>query len=302
MAEAQAAAAPTQVVTQTPTQRAMAVLESAPIEPAKEAVEAKVGEAAEAKVNSPADDIKSRRFAELSKKEQRILQKQQKLNADMKAREDALSAKEAQIKEDARKELRELVKKNPAKAFEELGTTYNGVTEAILAGGEPTAKSVEQDVKSEIAQLREELATTKKESLEREEQRKLDENKRILQTFNDNINQTVKNNPDKYPSVYEFGAAPVIYHMVEQRYQDTKGKHLMTIDEAAGLLEKDLRATVLRINARMGGSQPNKKENAQPKSLNKPTTITNELTSTAPSMLPAHKEEDRIRRALEKLV
>lgn len=284
--------------TSTPIQNAMAALggdkpETKVEEPKVETTEVK----AETK---PEDELKARRFAELSKKEQRIRQKDLKMQADLKAREEALTRREAEIKESVKAELRRLAKEKPLDAIKELGTDYQSMTEHVLSEGKLTPEIVAKSTKEEIEALKKQIEDRDKAIEQKEAQRKQEENERILRSFSANIIETVKSNPDKYPAVFESEGAPVIYHMIQQRYEETKGKHLLTIDEAAEILEKDLNAFVSRVNARKNGSQP-KKETTQPQSLNKPKTITNELTSSAPSMLPAAKEEDRIKRALAKL-
>lgn len=244
----------------------------------------------------------SKRFAELSKKEQRILDKKMKMEKELKAREDALKARESVIEE--YEEVKKLAKTNPSEAIKKIGTDYKSLTDHILNGEKLTPELVAQDVDAKIKQLEEKLAAQETSFKEREAQRAAEENRKILESFSANIVETVKAKADTYPAVAAFDGAPVIYEMIQKRWHDTEGKHLMTIEEAADILEKDLDSVISKVMqspkyaARFSSS---KKEEPKPTSLNKPKTITNELTSTAPSMLPAKTESDRIKRALEKL-
>lgn len=252
-----------------------------------------------------AEELKSQRFADLSKREQKIVQKHQKLALELKQKEADLIRREQEIKDSVRKELRDLARKNPLDAIKELGTDYNAITEYQLGEGKLTPERVATSVNEEIAALREELQKTKLSFEEREQQKKQEENDRILQNFSASIVETVKNSSDKYPAVNAFDGAPVIYEMIQKRWHDTNGQHLMTIDEAAELLEKDLGGLVEKLlQTPKYASRLNpqsKKEDSAKTSLSKPKTITNELTTSAPSMLPPKTENDRIKRALEKL-
>lgn len=277
-----------------------------PTEAPKEEIPQEPVEGKEApKEKDPADELKSKRFAELSKKEQKILSRKLKFDAEMKEKEASLAKREADIKEEARRELRELAKKNPTKAIEELGTSYKELTDYLLTDGKMTPEKVSQTVNEEIAALRKELEETKLSFKQQQELKEQQEKEKILKDFSANIVDTIKNNAEKYPAVHTFEGAPVIYEMIQKRFTETNGKHLMTIDEAAELLEKDLDAHVSKLlttqkYASRLNPQP-KKEETKPNSLNKPKTITNELTSSAPSLLPPATENDRIKRALEKL-
>lgn len=272
-------------------------------------LEAKPAEVVETPKEEPKqEDVRAKRFAELSKRKNEIVQRQQRLNSEMKAREDALSKREAVVKE--YEEIKLLAKTNPNEAIKKIGTDYKSLTDHILNGEKLTPELLSQDVNEKIKVLEKKLEEQAKTFEEREVLKKQDENKRILENFSATIIETVKNNAEKYPAVHVFDGAPVIYEMIQKRWHDTKGQHLMTIDEAASLLEKDLGGVVekllqtpkyaSRVNpSKEGDSKPNSQ--SKPNSLNKPKTITNELTSSAPSLLPPKTENDRIKRALEKL-
>jgi hypothetical protein len=251
------------------------------------------------------EDIKSRRFAELSKREQKILRKDLQLKQELKQREDALTQRQHEIKEQAKKELRELAKKNPLEALRELGTDYNSITEFQLGEGKLTPEKVSQSVDEKIAALEAKLKAQEETFQQREQLKVQEENERILKNFSATIVDTVKNNVDKYPAVHHFNGAPVIYEMIQKRWHDTNGQHLMTVEEAAAVLEEDLGGIVDKLlqspKYASRVTPQTKKEETKINSLNKPKTITNELTSSAPSMLPPKTEDDRIRRALEKL-
>lgn len=249
------------------------------------------------------EEIRSKRFAELSKKEQRNLRWKLDQEAKFKQREEIIKASEDKIKE--YEEIKTLAKTKPNAAIAKLGTTYQRLTDDILGDGKLTAENVAQDVDVRIKALQDKIDAQEKSFLQREEERAAQKNKEVLENFSANIVDTVKRGADKYPAVSAFDGAPVIYEMIQKRYADTSGKHLMTIDEAAEMLEKDLDAVIGKVMqtpkyaARYSSS---KKEEPKQTSLNKPKTITNEMTSSGPALIRSSDvQKDAFKRALEKL-
>ena len=258
----------------------------------------------EIKIEEPKETVDSKRFAEVSKREARILKKQKEAEASIAAREREIANRESRLKD--LEDLPDLMKRNPKEAFKKLRTSYDEITNAYLADGKVTPELLKNDVDIKIQELEKKLEQQAK-SFEQKEVEKADaERRRVLEGFSAKIVETIEASADKYPAVHQFKGAPIIYEMIQKRWEDTEGKHLMTIDEAAELLEKDLDTVITGVlqtpkyTARYT-PQAKKEETKSNQSTSKPRTITNELTSTAPSMLPAKTENDRIKRALEKL-
>lgn len=250
------------------------------------------------------DELKSKRFAELSKKEQRILRKKLEMEKELKEREERIAAKEKEIKDSVKNELREMIKKNPKLVMDELGIDYNSLTNYFLSDGKLTPESVAQSVEEKIQALEKRLEEQAKAFEAKELARKEEENRKVLENFSATIIETIKTNAEKYPAVAAFDGAPVVYEMIQQRWHETEGQHLMTIDEACEILEKEFDSRISKVmqTPKYSAKAPQPKNGeTKLKSPDKPKTITNELTSSGPSMLPPKTENDRIKRALEKL-
>jgi hypothetical protein len=252
------------------------------------------------------EDVKAKRFADLSKREQKILRRKLEMEKELKEKEESLSKRESDIKRQAIEELKQLARTNPDKALEALETNYNSITDWKLNAGKVTPETVEKKVLSEVDLLKKQIEDLKNQREEEKKTLEQKKNEEVLQNFQKSIVTTLETKAEEYPAAHAMGGAEIVYHMIQQRYHDTKGQHLLKIDEACALLEKDLTNAIEKVVTSKGwqkrlASNP-KKEDTKQQSLNKQKpTITNDMTSTAPSLLPPKAEADRLQRALARL-
>lgn len=309
-----------------PMQRAMDALNKEPVKevPKEEIKETAVGAVTDPE-SAPAEPVKEakpdfKKFVDLAKKERKFLERKKQADSEIKLKEQELVSKKESIRQEAILELKDLLKSNPNAALEKLESSYNKITEYNLSDGKQTPESVSKDLMTEIESLKKTLGDQRQEFDQREKQRTEQENQRIIKSFNENVINTAKANPEKWELVNIFEQTHVVPHIIEQYFIQTQEKDadgnvtkagkILSIDEACDILEKDIRKQaekLLKTKFFAEASKPSspqevKKEEPKATSLNKPKpTITNDLTSSAPSLLPPKTEEDRMKRALAKL-
>jgi hypothetical protein len=225
------------------------------------------------------------RFAALAKKERAIQQQSEQL----KVREAKLSEFET---------IKRTATQNPLKALEILGVSYEQITEFILNGQKPTADLQVSSVKQEIEELRRER------ELEKEAAKKAqsDEYEKVQEQFRAEIGSFVANNAHQYELTALYKGEEIIQATIEQHYEATK--KVLSIKEAADLVEQYFEDQVRTGHSKKFQAKQEPKTEGQPAKETERTkapTLTNGLTSSAPSMLPAKTEADRINRALAAL-
>lgn len=242
----------------------------------------------------------SKRFAILAKKEKAIQTKV----LEVKQKEESINQRLGAI-ENFEKFKRE-VKNNPMLALEELGITYNQLTEYVLQGKMPNKAELE------YAELRQELASIKQE---REDERKkaTEDSKKanevnVQQTISEfqvEIGDYIKKNAEKYELITQYDTANLVFQTIEKQFAEEK--RLLTIEEASDLVEKYLEEQVekaistKKFKARVQPQSPKEDVKQKPSSQQQSAQLTNQMTSSAPSFLPAKTDQDRINRALAAL-
>ena len=264
-------------------------------EPKKE--EPKVEAKEEEKPKESEQDAK--RFAMLAKKEKGLYQR----GLELKKQEDRIAdgLKAIENFEAHRKE----VKNNPFLALQDLGVTYDDITRYALEGKMPNKNELEVgELKQMVLDLRKELddeRTTKKTQEEESAKRNVQE---TIAGFKQEIVDYIEENQEQYELVKINGLQNLIYEHIESVFG--KEKRLITLQDAAEHVEKYAEEQLRRNQAakkfQKSKETPAPKEGEQKKSEPAQTrTLNNQLTSSAPSFLPAKTENERIQRALAKL-
>lgn len=242
-------------------------------------------------VKTDKPQIGADRFAALAKKE-RSLQKQA---ADIKARE-------AKVKEwDS---LRSQVAANPVKAMEALGITYDQLTQFLLNGQQPTADLQMKQVRDEVEALKKQQVEEKRRVQEQAKRQAEQEYQQTIQDFSSEIKDFVVTNKDNYELTNMYQGDAIVYATIEQHFANTK--KIMSIKEAAdlveGYFEEQVRAAQ-QTKKFQGDTKPKDEGRVKAESgVKQPSpTLGNDYTSSAPSLLPAKTENDRIRRAMAAL-
>lgn len=228
------------------------------------------------------------RFAALAKKE-RALQKQMS----------ELKAKEARISE-----FEKLKGTNPLEALKSLGYTYDQLTQFLLNGQQPTPDIQVKQVRDEIEALKQQQIKEKQESEARAKAAAEREYTETINDFNQEIKGFIKTNQSEYELTNMYQGEEIIYATIEQYFTST-GK-IMSIKEAADLVEgyfEDQVKAAQKTKKFQGQTKPKDVGQVKAESGVKQAspTLSNEMTSSAPSLLPAKTENARIQRALAAL-
>lgn len=248
-------------------------------------------QAVKPKVEAP-KPIGSDRFAALAKKERAI----QKQLAEIKAKEAGVKAFET---------LKATASTNPLEALKALGLSYEQITQFLLNGSKPTPEL-------EVSQVRQDLEKLKSEQLAREEAVKVQakqaaerEYQETLADFNGEVKSYVQSNKDTYELTNMYQGEEIVIATIEQHFAATK--KIMSIKEASDLVEayfeEQVRAAQqtkkfqVKQEPKVSGGQ-SKGESVAKSST---PTLSNGLTSSAPSLLPAKTEQARLQRAMAAL-
>ncbi len=250
---------------------------------------------------SKPDDM-SAKFAALAKKERML-----RMNfGQHKAKESALAERERKIAEREAQWESEF-KTSPLEAIKKRGYSYEDLTKAALNDGKFDAATEVKEVRSEIERLRQEQADKDKKAQENATAQQTAAEQEAVETFKTNISTFIETNKEKYELTALYDASELVFQTVEEHFERTKkeGKpKILTVDEACGLVESYLESELERTatSSKKFQAKYQAAKQADPKQAPKSSvTLSNEHTSTAPSLLPAHTEEDRIKRALAKL-
>lgn len=252
------------------------------------------------------DDL-SPKFAALAKKERMLRMTQ----ANTKAKEQALAERERQVAERERLWDEEF-KKAPLEAIKKRGFTYEDFTKAALNDGKFQPETEIKEVRSELERFRQEQEEKEKKLQEQQQLASQRAEKEAVDNFKGTITTHVEANKDKYELTALYEAQDLVFQTIEEHYLRSQklGKpKIMSLDEGCSLVESYLESEIERTATSSKKFQSKyqvlkAKEEAttkqQPRSS---TTLTNDLvpTSAAPSMLPTHTENDRIKRALAAL-
>jgi hypothetical protein len=236
--------------------------------------------------------IGSDRFAALAKKERAI----QKQLAEIKA-------KEAQVKQF--ETLKASATTNPLEALKALGLSYEQITQFLLNGSKPTPELEVAQVKSEVERLRQEQIVRDTQTKLAAQQAAEREYQQTLEDFNSEVRGYVQSNKDTYELTNMYQGEEIVLSTIEQHFANTK--RIMSIKEAADLVEAYFEEQIqaAQKTKKFQAKQTPKVSEGQTKreSVAKQSTptLSNGLTSSAPSLLPAKTEQARMQRAIAAL-
>lgn len=273
--------------------------------------------AAETKpAETPAADVKpaqgedAARFAALAKKERALVAREREIKRIASESEGKFAQQEAELQklrtETKRlSDLRTRVKTDPLKALEEeLGLSYDAITEAKLNGGKPTGPwAATRDLREEMNNLKqsseERFTKMQQESTQARER----EQQEAMQEFRSDCEAFVDGNADSFPLISALGAKGLVAQQIEYEYSQS-GKRL-SYQAAAEAVEKQLdeniekgqqaRAKKLAAKTPAETPEPGKQTQAAQQ-----RTLSNDLTpsTTGRQIL---SEAERVRRAVAAL-
>lgn len=246
------------------------------------------------------NEADAKRFAMLAKKERALYQR----DAELKSREAIVADKMRAIENFENFKLE--ARKNPSLALKELQVTYDDITQFYLKGEMPA----EVQRSGELADLRQMVIDLKQELIdERENKKKTDEQTKqqqlqeAVEGFKQDISTFVDKNADKYELIKLNQLEGAVYNYVEQVFQ--KEKRILPIEDACDYIEdlvykRNLEAKKFKQTAPKSDAQA-PQTNKEKHDTQKAPTLNNQMTSSAPSFLPAKTEQERMQRAMAKL-
>lgn len=261
-----------------------------------------------------AEELRAARLAAQIRKEKALLEQKRALAAErerLKAEREQSTAEVEKLRAEIEslRQIRAVAKSDPLKALEELGLSYEQVTEAALTGKAP-AELATREVREEIEKLRAEIAEKEKAAAEErkqaaEAQRKRieEENARIEERWRRGVVDNVTAASADFPLVTLYGQQDAVAEIIRQNYQSTQ--RLMDWREAATLLDQYLRdqvrkgMEVVQPPATASDAPPSADpQRAAPDSApSAPKTLTNSLSASTVAASANLSDEERARRA-----
>ena len=188
--------------------------------------------------SSPDRDEFNRKFAALSRREKEIRAKEAEYDKRIAELESRFQPKQ-EVEKEPELPFEYRLKQNPLKALEDMGLSYDKLTELALNDGKLTPdmqmrlmrEELENDYKSKYKELEERIIEKEKN----DEQRRYDE---IEMGFKNEIEAFVNSKPEQFELIQANEAKDVVYDVIEEHYNET-GK-ILDIEEAAQAVESYL--------------------------------------------------------------
>jgi hypothetical protein len=262
---------------------------------------------AKPEVATPKDLEDSKRFAALAKRERALVRQQEELKAE-RAKLETRDREYADLQKgrDRQTELEALKKTNALKWLEAQGVTYQDITSLVLNDGKATPDMAVREVKQQFEAYKAEQEKAREDGVQAEKQRQQVEYDRVLEDFKVEVTGYIDSNKGEYELIALHDATSVVLSTIEQHFENTQ--KVLSIKEAAEMVESWLEDRIAksldtkRLKSRMAAPPPTKDADTKPVPPSAQTrTITNSMTTSAPSLLPAQTEQDRIKRALAAL-
>lgn len=238
------------------------------------------------------DDRFAAKFAALSRKEKQLRQREQQAEQRLKEAEQRI--KEAEEKFSLSQTWKESVKKDPFKALEDAGLTYNELIERSIRG-EGQELTPEQKMIKEIEtkfeqRLAEELQKRDQEVKRQQEQLRMFEAQKLEKQLKTDIQKFLESKKDDLPLIsMDDDAVQTVFDAMDEMAKEepvqSYEEAVALMDKAAGALEKyyeeeiSKRARHPKIQGLLGVQA--KPINEPGKTVNKSATLSNSLSQQA---------------------
>lgn len=249
----------------------------------------------QSRTDQPKADKLSSRFLALAKREQGIVRRQQ----EMKALEQQLGERESRIK---KYEELEKQKPDPLKLLETHGYSYKDVTDYILNDQKPTPDLEIKSIKHEFESFKKSQEEQRQKELEDMRARQKLEYERTVEEFKEQVLNFVSSKPEEYELINLYEAGQLVFDTIEEHFHKTQ--KVLSSKEASDLVEKYLEDQLERttkakkFQARFAPKAESPKGDVKPDAS---MTLSNSMSSSSPSLLPAKTESERMQRALAAL-
>ena len=199
----------------------------------------------EAREPEKSDDF-SRKFAALSRREKEIRAKEVEYDKRIAELEERLGSFGKKPEPEPELPIEYRLKKDPLRALEDMGLSYDKLTELALNDGKLTPEMqmrlMREELEGDYKKKFEDLENRLLEKEKSDEQRRYDD---IQRGFQNEIEDFVESNADKYELIQANEANDIIYDVIEEHYNDTG--RILDIEEAAEAVENYLEEEAEKI-------------------------------------------------------
>ena len=199
----------------------------------------------EAREPEKSDDF-SRKFAALSRREKEIRAKEAEYDKRIAELEERLGSFGKKPEPEPELPIEYRLKKDPLRALEDMGLSYDKLTELALNDGKLTPEMqmrlMREELEGDYRKKFEELENRLLEKEKSDEQRRYDD---IQRGFQNEIEDFVESNADRYELIKANEANDIIYDVIEEHYNDTG--RILDIEEAAEAVENYLEEEAEKI-------------------------------------------------------
>lgn len=267
---------------------------------------------------APKEEPVSQRFEALARREREIRRQAQ----EAKQREEAL--KERETKYQSFEEKKAKARLNPLEALQELGLTYEELTQYIINDQKPTADMEVKSVRDEIRKMREDQVRLQTEAKERQEKEIEQSRAQAVENYKADLADFLAEHAETYDLVANLGdqGVDLVYDTIQTDWQKKIEKYeangrigrppkIMSTEEAVKLVEdyyeqemdsyysksKKLQSKYARTEAAKPAGDV-----AEDPAPSPARTLNNGLISpSSPGLVSAQTDADRMARALKAL-
>lgn len=215
------------------------------------------------------------------------------------------------------KGLKAKAKQNPLDYLSEGGLSYDELTQFMLNGGKPTQEDELQAVRDEFKRFKEEQAKEKEDLKNQQTQAQAQAESQAIEDFKVDIGDYLEGNKELFEICHKQGDIGVndILGVINLSYKTKfaewhKGGRIgrppgpMSIEAAAKIQEEFYEKEIIeftKLNKLQSKLSPQPTDPQAPGVRPPSKTLTNNMASTAASVLPAKNDNDRMQRAMRAL-
>jgi len=227
-------------------------------------------------------------------------------------REKMAKTQEEKLRERLQKvEQFESVKKDPKKALEFLGLSYDELTQSILKDGEIPPSVEIKGLRDEIDQLKEQLKLKAQTEAEEQQKKVSEQETRAVSEFKSEINDYLKSNAQRYELIDFEQANELVYEVIDEHYnrtidQTTGVGKVMPIQEAADRVEEYLEKKYLaakeknKVKAFWSNMPKGLQDQLKKQEVSQPLkTLTNNLGPRVSQKVDRPPEDKRIEKIVQ---
>jgi uncharacterized membrane-anchored protein YhcB (DUF1043 family) len=191
-------------------------------------------------VEQPTEAVEEAPAPITQERDKRVFRQLARREAELRAKERELKKLASQVDEyrpsvDSYSELQNLAKSNPTKVLDQLGISYEDLTQAVINGGEPTREMQLAEQNKMLAQRLEKLESQISERVKAEESKKYET---AYSGFIDEIKEFVDNDAEAFPLVTARAAWPLVAQHMQAHYDRTQ--EILDYSTAVSLIEEHL--------------------------------------------------------------